>query len=91
MKILSTGIAALALLALMIAGPATEAKADGGAVAIGVGAYLITDAIVGHKCHRNDWPFNLVSKLADEIHGRKGCHRHVHHRKHRHHHKRKHR
>jgi len=75
MKTISTALAALALSAMMTAGSTTEAKADGGAVAIGVGVYLITDAIVGRKCHRHDWPFNMVAKIADELHGRKGCHR----------------
>jgi hypothetical protein len=37
--------------------------------------YLLTDAIVGRKCHREDWPFNIVAKIADEIHGRDGCQR----------------
>lgn len=74
MKTLTAAIAALGLSALAIAGPATEAKADGGVV-IGVGAYLVVDAIVGKKCHRHDWPFNMVAKIADELHGRPGCHR----------------
>lgn len=75
MKKLTTAAAAIAMTAIMAAGPNTEAKADGGAIAIGVGAYLIVDAIVGRKCHRRDWPFNTLAKIADELHGRDGCHR----------------
>ena len=75
MKFLTMAAAALALTATMATGPVNEAKADGGAVAIGVGAYLIVDAIVGEKCRRDDWPFNMVAKIADELHGREGCHR----------------
>lgn len=76
MKTISTAMAALAMSAIMTAGTPGEAKADGGAVAIGVGAYLVVDAIVGRKCHRHDWPFNTIRKIADEIHGRQGCYRH---------------
>ena len=75
MKTLMTAAAALAMTAMMAAGPNTEAKADGGAIAVGVGAYLIVDAIVGRKCHRQDWPFNTLAKIADELHGREGCNR----------------
>ena len=75
MKTISTAVAALALSAMMTTGAPTEAKADGGAIAIGVGVYLLADAIVGRKCHREDWPFNIVAKIADEIHGRPGCYR----------------
>ncbi|NJM33647.1 MAG: hypothetical protein HC850_01900 [Rhodomicrobium sp.] len=91
MKTITAAIAALAMSAMFTAGPTTEAKADGGAVAIGVGAYLITDAIVGRKCHRHDWPFNIVAKIADEIHGRRGCYRHGYHDRHHHRHHRHHR
>ncbi len=75
MKTLTTAAAALAMTAMMAAGPNTEAKADGGAIAIGVGAYLIVDAIVGRRCERQDWPFNTIAKIADELRGREGCHR----------------
>jgi hypothetical protein len=75
MKRITTAVGALALSAIMTAGTTAPAKADGGAVAIGVGVYLLTDAIVGRKCHREDWPFNIVAKIADEIHGRDGCDR----------------
>ncbi len=73
MKAISTAVAALALSATMTAGSINQAKADGGAIAIGVGIYLLTDAIVGRTCHRDEWPFNVLGKLADEIHGRPGC------------------
>jgi hypothetical protein len=86
MNKLTAALAGLSLFGVMAAGPATPAKADGGAVAIGVGAYLVVDAIVGRKCHRDDWPFNLVAKLADEIHGRRGCYRHGHYKRHYHRH-----
>lgn len=87
-----TATAGLALFGLMAAGPATEAKADGGAIAIGVGAYLVVDALVGRHCHRDEWPLNLIGKLADEIHGHPGCHEHGHdhHRHHYHGHHRHH-
>jgi len=85
MKKILTGLSALAVSA-MLAGAPTEAKADGGAVVVGVGAYLLVDAIVGKKCHRREWPFNIVRKIGDELHGRPGCHRHgyYHDRRHRH-------
>jgi hypothetical protein len=89
MKTLMTAAAAIAMTAMMAAGPNTEAKADGGAIAIGVGAYLLVDAIVGRKCHREEWPFNTLAKIADELHGRDGCHRHGY--KDDHHHDRKYR
>ncbi len=77
MKAISSALAALALSAMITtAGPATPAKADGGAtIAIGVGAYLLVDAIVGRTCHRQDWPFNILAKIADELHGRPACDR----------------
>ena len=75
MKAISSAVAALALSAMITAGPTTQAKADGGAIAIGVGAYLLADAIVGCACHRRDWPFNIFAKIADEIHGYPGCDR----------------
>jgi hypothetical protein len=95
MKFIASTAAALALSAMITTGTTTEAKADGGAVAIGVGVYLLADAIVGRKCHREDWPFNIVAKIADELHGRHGCYRGEYHddhkdrprrRRHHHHH-----
>lgn len=85
-KILTT-LAALSLSFALTTGPSTEAKADGGAVAIGVGAYLLVDAIVGRHCYRHEWPFNIIRKIGDELHHRDGCYRHRHHHhRHRHHH-----
>jgi hypothetical protein len=75
MKIFTTAAAALAMTAMMTAGPTNEAKADGGAVAIGVGAYLLVDALVGRRCERHDWPFNIPAKIVDELHGKPACHR----------------
>lgn len=85
MKKIFAPVAALALSAAVMTSPTSEAKADGGAVAIGVGAYLLVDAIVGKKCERHSWPFNIITKVGDELHGRPGCRpyygRH-HHRRH---------
>ena len=91
MKKITTAVAALALTALMSAGPAQQAKADGGAtIAIGVGAYLLVDHLVGRECGREEWPLNIIRKIGDELHGRPGCYREhddghrCHHRHHRH-------
>lgn len=84
MKKILTAVGAIALSGMMIAGAPREAKADGGAVAIGVTAYLVVDAIVGKECHIRAWPFNVITKVAHELHGKRGCHRHY--RRHRHHH-----
>jgi hypothetical protein len=78
MKTITAAVAALALGTMMNVGTAPVAKADGGAIAIGVGVYLLADALVGRKCHRDEWPFNFVRKLGDELHGRPGCHRYHH-------------
>ena len=76
MKKITTAVAALALTALMSAGPAQQAKADGGAtIAIGVGAYLLVDHLVGRECGREEWPLNIIRKIGDELHGRPGCYR----------------
>ena len=86
-----TTLAALSLSIALTAGPSTQAKADGGAVAIGVGVYLLADAFIGRRCHRHEWPFNILRKIGDELHHRDGCHRQHHqhhHRHHRHHHDR---
>jgi hypothetical protein len=75
MKKIISGVAALALAGIISTGQTTEAKADGGAIVLGVGAYLLVDALVGRHCHRSEWPFNLVRKVGDELHGRRGCRR----------------
>ena len=97
MKIVSTALAALALTTIMSVAPAQQAKADGGVtIAIGVGAFLLADALVGRECGREEWPLNIIREIGDELHGRPDCrhqrHRHHHHKRHhgghhgRHHH-----
>jgi zinc transporter ZupT len=83
-KILSS-LAVAGLTAAFAVGPSTKAKADGGAIIVGVGVYLLADALVGRHCHRHEWPFNIVRKVGDELHGSHGCRPHRHHRHHRHH------
>jgi len=82
MKRITTAVAALALTIVMTAGPAREAKADGGAVAIGVGVYLLADHLVGRECGREEWPLNIIRKIGDELRGRHGCYRGHHHKGH---------
>jgi outer membrane scaffolding protein for murein synthesis (MipA/OmpV family) len=65
-------VPAIALAALLAQAPAQQAKADGG-VAIGVGAYLVVDYVVGRKCHMHKWPFNIVKKVAYGVHGKRVC------------------
>jgi hypothetical protein len=92
MKKIFTTLAALGLAAVINTGHTTEAKADGGAVLLGVGAYLLVDALVGRHCYHDDWPFNVVREVGSELHGRSDCYPHHHtyhqryHRHHRHHH-----
>lgn len=74
MRVMRTTLAAAALAAAVSLAPSNEAKADGGAVVVGVGAYLLVDYVVGRKCHMHHWPFNLVKKIAYGIHGRPVCH-----------------
>lgn len=73
MKTVYSGVAALALGTILSLGSAQDAKADGGALVLGVGAYLVVDALIGEHCQINEWPFNLVRKVDRELHGRKGC------------------
>jgi hypothetical protein len=74
MKKIYTGVAAVALAAMLTAaGPSTPAKADGGAVAIGIGAFLLVDALVGRHCRVNEWPFNLIRSVGAGLHGRDSC------------------
>ncbi len=90
MKKILTSMAAMALTIMMTAGQAQPAKADGGAsIAIGVGVYLLADALIGRECGREEWPFNIIRKLGDELRGRPGCYRehddevdHPHHHRH---------
>lgn len=73
MKPMVTGLAGLALAGMLIAAPADKAKADGGAVAVGVGAYLVVDYLVGRECDMHVWPFNIVKKVVYKIKGRRVC------------------
>jgi hypothetical protein len=85
MKKLMTMAAAVALSGAVMTAAPHDAKADGGAVAIGVAAYLVTDAIVGDVCHLRAWPFNIIHKVDRELRGKPGCvrvYRHRHHRRH---------
>jgi hypothetical protein len=85
--------AMVALSALLMASAPREAKADGGVV-VGVGAYLLGDAVVGHHCRIRSWPFNIATKIGNELHGRRGCHPRYyrkHRSYHRHHYRRRHR
>ena len=80
MKIITTALAALALTTVMSVAPAQQAKADGGVtIAIGVGAFLLADALVGRECGREEWPLNIIRKIGDELHGRLGCYHKRHH------------
>ena len=72
-KLLSVAAGA-ALAVSLAAAPVDRAKADGGAaVAIGVGAYLVVDYIVGEKCQMYKWPFNMIKKTAYKIKGKPVC------------------
>jgi hypothetical protein len=86
MKKILTSLAAVGLAALITTGQPTEAKADGGVI-IGIGAYLLIDALVGRHCHRDEWPLNIVRRVGDELRGWDSCwHHDGYHRHHRHHH-----
>lgn len=80
MKRILTAATVVALSGTMMVSAPREAKADGGAVAIGVAAYLIVDAVVGHECRTQKWPINMISSVVDSLHGRRSCH---HRRRHR--------
>ena len=73
MKFPSTGLALLGIAAMLAMIPAHQAKADGGATAIGVGVYLAGDYVVGRKCRMHLWPFNIITKVAYAVHGRRVC------------------
>jgi len=82
MKSLLAGVGGVALALSLAVAPVDRAKADGGAtVAIGVGAYLVVDALVGEKCEMHKWPFNMIKKVAYELKGKPVC---KHYRKSRH-------
>ena len=73
MKLISAALVALSLAVLC---PLTSptAKADGGAILIGVGVYLAGDYVVGHTCRMRHWPFNVVRKVYYGLHGKRLCH-----------------
>lgn len=72
----SAGIlSALMLAAALSTAPLSPAKADGGAVVIGVGVYLGVDYIVGRKCHMKAWPFNMVKQVVYGLHHKRVCKR----------------
>ena len=75
MKKVLSGVAAIAVAIMLMAGSAKEAKADGGLL-LGIGIYLLADAVVGEVCHMDDWPLNTVRKVGKALHGRKPCRRH---------------
>src|SRR5262245_10789055 len=72
MKPFSTALVALMMTAAL---PITSqtAKADGGAILIGVGVYLAGDYVVGHTCQMRDWPFNVVRKVYYGLQGKRLC------------------
>jgi len=74
MKTVLAGLGGVALAAALAMAPVDRAKADGGAaVAIGVGAYLVVDYIVGEKCTMPHWPFNIIKKTAYKLKGKQVC------------------
>jgi outer membrane scaffolding protein for murein synthesis (MipA/OmpV family) len=75
MQHLATGLAGMTLAAMLALVPVQEAKADGGVI-IGVGAYLVGDYVVGRKCRMRHWPFNIVTKVAYGLHGKRVCRYH---------------
>lgn len=75
MKKLLAGLGGLALAISLAAAPMDRAKADGGVIAIGVGAYLVADYLVGRKCEMHAWPLNIIKKTAYKIKGEPVCER----------------
>jgi hypothetical protein len=65
-------IAAAAIAVVSAVSTAKPAKADGG-VLLGVGIYLVTDLVVGKKCHIPYFPFNIVKKVAYGLKGVPVC------------------
>ena len=76
MKLISTVLATLTLTAIVAAAPAYKGKADGGAIAIGVGVYLAGDYVVGRTCHMRDWPFNAIRNVYYGLQGKRLCRYH---------------
>ena len=73
MKLISTALVALIMTAAVPTVSSQPAKADGGAVLIGVGVYLAGDYVVGHTCQMRDWPFNMMRKVYYGLHGKRLC------------------
>jgi hypothetical protein len=73
MKLISTALAAMMITAVAPAVSSQPAKADGGAILIGVGVYLAGDYVVGYTCRMHDWPFNVVRKVYYGLHGKRLC------------------
>jgi hypothetical protein len=72
MKLGLTTVAALAMAATVAAVPAHRAMAENG-TAIGVGAYLVGDYVVGRKCGRQIWPLNIVNGVVRTVQGKTFC------------------
>jgi hypothetical protein len=73
MKKLLSVVGGAALAVSLAAAPVDRAKADGGTIAIGVGAYLVVDYLVGEKCYMYKWPFNIIKKTAYKLKGKPVC------------------
>jgi hypothetical protein len=73
MKLISTALVALMMTAIVPAVSSQSAKADGGAILIGVGVYLAGDYVVGHTCQMREWPFNVVRKAYYGLQGKRLC------------------
>jgi hypothetical protein len=73
MKLISTALLALMMTAVVPAISSRTAKADGGAILVGVGVYLAGDYVVGHTCQMRDWPFNVVRKVYYGLQGKRLC------------------
>ncbi len=73
MTALKMTLPALAIAAVLSAAPVQTAKADGGATAVAVGAYLVVDYAIGRKCRIHHWPFNIIKKVAYGVHGKRVC------------------
>lgn len=73
MSSLKVTLSTLALATVLAQAPMQTAKADGGATAVAVGAYLMVDYAVGRKCRIHHWPLNIIKKVAYGVHGKRIC------------------
>ena len=73
MKLMSSGLAVIMVAIVLAIAPVDRAKADGGVTVAIVGAYLVGDYVVGRKCRMHLWPFNIITKTAHAVHGRRVC------------------